>query len=67
VSTHKNKLQGVVNQIETSLGVSYDASLEPINLRTDPYESLSVLQLVHTENKVRLICPRGSSANLFCW
>ena len=49
---HQEKLRKVETALETSLGVAFDKTLAPLQLRVEPSESLGILQLVHTPNKV---------------
>jgi hypothetical protein len=52
---HQEKLRKVQTAIEASLGEQYDRTLAPLQLRVEPHESLGILQLVHTPNKVQVL------------
>jgi len=53
-TAHREKLLKVASAVETNLGVSFDRTLAPLQLNMEPYESLGILQLVRTPNKVHL-------------
>ena len=50
---HQEKLRKVQTALETALGLAYDKTLAPLQLRVEPNESLGILQLLHTPNKAQ--------------